>query len=296
MPVISLASGRVLEIHARLGDTVSKGQLLLKCRARTSRRRFPITGRPWPTKCWRARNWTAPSCCSTRAPSRRKIWKWPQDTEDKAKVTVETTPEHLACWAPTPTIRPRSSTIIAPVSGVITDQQVTQAAGTQGLASPNAFTISDLSHVWIVCDVYENNLSFVQTGRVRRYSAERLSEPGVPRADRATSDRSSIPIIRTAKVRLEVDNPGGLMRLGMFVTATFHGPQSRCTPPCRPRRFCICTTATGSIVPARRQNVPPRGSDRRHHAAGQHAGGASGIIPETQVVTDALVLENTAEQ
>ena len=41
----------------------------------------------------------------------------------------------------------------APISGVITDQQVTAASGTQGLASPNAFTISDLSHVWVMCDV-----------------------------------------------------------------------------------------------------------------------------------------------
>ena len=32
------------------------------------------------------------------------------------------------------------------------------------------------------------------------------------------------PNIRTAKVRIEVENPG-LMRPGMFVTATFHGPQ-----------------------------------------------------------------------
>jgi membrane fusion protein, heavy metal efflux system len=33
VPVISLASGRVVEIKARLGDVVKKGQLLLKCRA-----------------------------------------------------------------------------------------------------------------------------------------------------------------------------------------------------------------------------------------------------------------------
>src|SRR5206468_5071285 len=46
----------------------------------------------------------------------------------------------------------------APVSGVITDQQVTNAAGVAGLNSPNPFTISDLSRVWILCDVYENDL------------------------------------------------------------------------------------------------------------------------------------------
>ena len=56
------------------------------------------------------------------------------------------------------------------------------------------------------------------------------------------------PNIRTAKVRLEVENPG-LMRLGMFVTATFHGETAERMPRCRPPRFCTCTTANGSIRP-----------------------------------------------
>ena len=55
--------------------------------------------------------------------------------------------------------------IVAPASGVITEQNVTNAAGVQSLDnSPNLFTISDLSHVWIVCDVYENDLPTVRVG------------------------------------------------------------------------------------------------------------------------------------
>jgi cobalt-zinc-cadmium efflux system membrane fusion protein len=104
---------------------------------------------------------------------------------------------------------------------VITDQQVTTAAGVAGLNSPNPFTISDLSNVWVLCDVYENDLAGVQVGQ----SAEiRLN--AYP--DRTFSGRISNvgpvldPNLRTAKVRVEVRNPG-LMRVGMFVTATFHG-------------------------------------------------------------------------
>src|SRR4029077_6971035 len=109
--------------------------------------------------------------------------------------------------------------IVAPVSGVITDQQVTTAAGVAGLKPPNPFTISDLSNVWVLCDVYENDLAGVQVGQ----SAEiRLN--AYP--DRTFSGRLSNlgpvrdPNLRTAKVRVEVRNPG-LMRVGMFVTATF---------------------------------------------------------------------------
>ena len=54
--------------------------------------------------------------------------------------------------------------IFAPISGIITDQQVTNASGVQGLGSPNPFTISDLTYVWIICDVYENDLDAVHVG------------------------------------------------------------------------------------------------------------------------------------
>ena len=69
--------------------------------------------------------------------------------------------------------------IIAPISGVITDQQVTNASGVQGLSGPNPFTISDLSYVWIVCDVYENDLDAVRVGDYCRRPSQRLSQPGL---------------------------------------------------------------------------------------------------------------------
>ena len=53
------------------------------------------------------------------------------------------------------------------------------------------------------------------------------------------------PNIRTAKVRLEVENPG-LMRVGMFVTATSTAKPRNVTQPCRPPPFCTSTTVSGS--------------------------------------------------
>src|SRR6202044_1186855 len=108
----------------------------------------------------------------------------------------------------------------APISGVITDQQVTNASGFQSLSSANPFTISDLSNVWILCDVYENDLASVKLGdkaNVRLNAYPDKDFTGV------VSNIGSIldPNLRTAKVRIEVRNYG-LMRPGMFATATFH--------------------------------------------------------------------------
>src|SRR6202040_2771611 len=81
-----------------------------------------------------------------------------------AKVDVENTTERLRVLGGDINHPAAIVDIVAPVSGVITDQQVTAAAGTQGLSSPNPFTISDLSNVWILCDVYENDLPNVHVG------------------------------------------------------------------------------------------------------------------------------------
>jgi membrane fusion protein, heavy metal efflux system len=112
--------------------------------------------------------------------------------------------------------------IKAPIAGVITDQQVTNAAGVTALGQ-NPFTISDLTRLWIICDVFENDLAHVHLGepadiRLNAYPDQKVTG--------TISNITPIldPDIRTAKVRVEVRNPG-LMLPGMFVTATFHGRQ-----------------------------------------------------------------------
>jgi cobalt-zinc-cadmium efflux system membrane fusion protein len=179
---------------------------------------------------------------------------------------------------------------------VVTDQLVTAAAGTQGLASPNAFTISDLSHVWIMCDVYENDLSFVHLGEFADIKLNAF--PGRTFRGRIGNIGSILdPNIRTAKVRLEIENPG-LMRLGMFATAVFHASQKvvRATVPASAvlhlhDRDWVYTPVDGANGEFRRlevvggRMVPP---DRQEIN--------SGLRPGDRVVRDALILQNTAEQ
>jgi cobalt-zinc-cadmium efflux system membrane fusion protein len=144
-----------------------------------------------------------------------------EEAEESSKIDVATALNHLRVLGANVDFPAAIVDIHAPASGVITDQQVTAAAGTQGLASPNAFTISDLSRVWILCDVYENDLPFVRLGE---YADLHLNAyPDLALKGRIGNISPILdPNLRTAKVRLEVRNPG-VLRLGMFVTATFHG-------------------------------------------------------------------------
>jgi len=294
VPVISIASGRVVEIRARLGDTVKKGQLLLRVQsadiaaAYSDYRKAVADELLANTQFERAKGLYDHGAISLND------FQVAQGTENKAKVDVETTAEHLRVLG-APLDHPSGIVdIVAPVAGVITDQQVTNAAGIQGLSSTNPFTISDLTYVWILCDVYENDLSNVRQGdsadvRLNAYPDQvvtgRVSNIG------AVLD----PNIRTAKVRIEVKN-SGKMRPGMFVTATFRGQtkESHASVPASAilhlhdrdwaylpaggNKFKRVAIVSGEILPNNMQEV------------------ISGLKPGDQVVSNALVLQNTVEQ
>jgi len=163
-----------------------------------------------------------------------------------------------------------------------------------GLGSPNPFTISDLSYVWILCDVYENDLPNVHVGetaeiRLNAYPGQTFNghiNNVLPVLD---------PTLRAAKVRIEVRNPG-LMRVGMFVTAAFHGQKKE-------THALVPATAILHLHDRNWIYVPVAGKKFRRVevVAGSMLSGnmqevTSGIKPGEQVVQNALVFQNTVEQ
>jgi cobalt-zinc-cadmium efflux system membrane fusion protein len=294
VPVISLASGRVIEINARLGDSVTKGQLLLKVQSADISGAYSDYQQAIADEALARKQFERSKRLYERGAIAQKDLEVAESTEAKAQVTIKTTLEHLRVLGVDPDHPSPIVEITAPVSGVITDQQVTNSAGVQGLGSPSPFTISDLSHVWIVCDVFENDLVNVHLGetaeiRLNAYPGRAL-----------TGTISNIgpvldPNIRTAKVRIEVQNPG-LMRPGMFVTATFHGQQKE-------TRAAVPATAILHLHDRDWVYVPAQGKQfRRVEVVGGEMlpGGLqeliSGIAPGQQVMANALELQNTVQQ
>lgn len=221
VPVISLASGRVVEIKGRLGDLVKKGQVLMTVQSADISGAYSDYLQAMADESLAAKQFERSKLLYEHGAIAKSNLEIAETAEDKAKVTVKTALEHLHVLGASPDHPSPIIEIRAPVSGVITDQQVTSSAGVQALSTPNPFTISDLTHVWIVCDVFENDLADVHVGqtaeiRLNAYPGKVIS--GVISNIGPILD----PNIRTAKVRIEVENPG-LMRIGMFVTAIFHG-------------------------------------------------------------------------
>ena len=248
VPVVSLASGRVMAIHTRLGDTVQKGQLLMTIRSDDvsggySKYRMAVADEILA----RAQYERAKDLYEHGAIALNDL-QVAQDTEDKAKVAVETAAEHLRLLGNDPDKPNFMVDIFAPTSGVITDQQVTTGSLVQAYNTPYPFTISDLSSIWVVCDVYENDLATVRLGDTAEITLN--AYPDRMFKGRVSNIGSILdPNIRTAKVRIEVQNPG-IMRLGMFVRPPSAVKPRRCTPSSRHPPSCTCTIAILSFVPA----------------------------------------------
>jgi cobalt-zinc-cadmium efflux system membrane fusion protein len=221
VPVISLASGRIVEIGARLGDTVKKGQVLLRVRSDDISSGFSDYQKAVADEILARNQLERSKQLYEHGAIALNDLEIAQDSEDKAKVDLKTTTEHLHLLGADLDHPSGIVEIVAPVSGVITDQQVTNAAGVQALSSTNPFTISDLSTVWVVCDVYENDMTNVHLGETAEIRLN--AYPGrVLKGTIGNFGAILDPSLRTEKVRIEVSNPG-FLRVGMFVTATFHG-------------------------------------------------------------------------
>jgi cobalt-zinc-cadmium efflux system membrane fusion protein len=293
VPVISLASGRVVGIYARLGDTVEKGQLLLRVRSDDVSGGFSDYRKAVADEALARAQLERTKDLYDHGANSMNDLQVAQDTEDKAKVDLETTAEHLRLLGNDPKKFNNVVDISASVSGVITDQQVTNAAGVQALGV-NPFTISDLSHVWVLCDVYENDLGFARLGENAEIHLN--AYPDLALQGRIGNIGAILdPNLRTAKVRLEVQNPG-MLRLGMFVTATFYGPKKE-------PRTTVPATAILHLHDRDWVYVPIEGGRVRRVEVtggkmlpGNQQEVDSGLRPGQQVVVNALDLQATVEQ
>jgi len=109
----------------------------------------------------------------------------------------------------------------APITGVITGR--TANLGQVASMGQELFVVTDLSQVWVIGDLYEQDFQTVHVG-----SEAALTTPAYPNL--TLSGRVSYidprvdPQSRTAKVRVEVPNTEGRLRLGMYVTLAFTTP------------------------------------------------------------------------
>jgi len=293
VPVISLASGRVVDIRARLGDTVKKNQVLLRVRSDDISGGFDAYHKAISDELLARKQLDRAKDLYQHGAIAQQDLEVAQDTEDDAKTTLDTAMEHLRLLGSDPDNPKGIVDILAPVSGVVTDQEVTNAAFVQAYSTPNPFTISDLSSVWIVCDVFENDMANVRVGQPAEIKLNAYPDQTLKGT---VSNIGSIldPTIRTAKVRIEVANPGGMMRPGMFGSVILYGKEKR----------SYTAVPASAIVHLHDRDwvyVPVQGKFKRVEVvSGEQLPNnmqeiLSGLQPDQQVVSNAVNLQNVID-
>ena len=295
VPVISLASGRVVDIRARLDDHVKKGDLLLKVQS-------PDITNAFDTYLKATNDYQLANKAFIRAKDLYDhgaialgMLEQAEDTQRNAQADLNAAEQQLNTLGISKDHPSSVVPVYAPISGVIVAQNVTNAsaAGVTFAGTSNVFTIADLSVIWIICDVYENDIPRLQVGQVAQIRINAYPDRVL------TGHISDIgpvldPSIRTAKVRIEVPNPG-ILKLGMFVTATLESKTTevRAVVPAsailhlrdRDWVFVPATDSQFKRVEVNSGNMLPGGKQEI----------TSGIEPGQQVVESALRLETMLE-
>lgn len=111
----------------------------------------------------------------------------------------------------------KSLTVYAPNQGVVTHLMVRE--GMEVDPGQNLYTIADLSRVWVIADVYENELPWVAAGQAAHVELSYL--PGEDREGEVTYVYPFLdPKTRTARVRIELANPDQLLKPDMYANVT----------------------------------------------------------------------------
>ena len=296
VPVITLANGRVFNLKTRLDDNVKKGQFLFSIQSPDISSAFnaylkTVNDEQLANKAYlRAEDLFKHGAIS------QAMVEQADDSERDAKADLTAAEQLLAVLGVDKNHPSTLVDVYAPISGVIIGQNVTNsaAAGVSLSGSATAFTIADLSTVWILCDVYENDIPKIKLGQEARFTLD--AYPDRPIIGHI-SDIGPVldPSLRTAKVRIQVSNPG-ILKLGMFGAATF-------TSLKKESHAAVPADAVLHLHDRDWVYVPAGGNHfkRTEVRAGKMLDGnrqeiLSGVTPGQKVVTNALLLETAGNQ
>jgi cobalt-zinc-cadmium efflux system membrane fusion protein len=219
--VTSLGGGRIIDLKVKLGDSVTKGQTLLVISSPDLAAAMSDYQKAAADEVLSRKALGRAQLLYDKGAIAAKDLETAQDLDDKAKVDVSTAEQHVRVLGADPAHPSPLIDLRAPVAGTIVEQNVAGFEGVKSLDNtPNLFTIADLDEVWVVCDVFENDLGDVHVGD----SAEiRLNAFGDRMFRGTVVDISRVldPNTRSAKVRIVLPNGDGMLRPGMFAVAKF---------------------------------------------------------------------------
>ena len=117
-----------------------------------------------------------------------------------------------------------TTTVVSPIAGIVTAR--TANPGTSVDPATPLITVVDLSTVWVVGDLYERDFSRVSVGTPATVTTTAFPDQKIM-GKVAYIDPQVRPETRTARMRVEIPNPGQQLRLGMYAEVNVQAPGAR---------------------------------------------------------------------
>jgi membrane fusion protein, heavy metal efflux system len=177
-----------------------------------------------------------------------------------------------------------ATNVPAPIDGVVTERGAN--VGLNVDPATKLFTVVDLSTVWVVADLYEKDFSRVRVGSETAITTSARPELTL-RGRVSYVDPQVSADTRTAKVRIEVPNPVGELRLGMYAEVVVAGAPGMSTP--RVPRNAVQNVGDRTVVYLANPKEPGRFIEREvrlGQASGEQVEIVSGVQPGDVVVTE----------
>lgn len=231
--VTSLVSGRVMQVRAELGQRVMLNEVLATvyspelADAQTAFISAKANRDAHGLKLTRTQRLYA-----IGAASREELERMTAEASEmdraletaRSRLVLLGIPEDRAQRLATPADVVTAFDVKAPVAGIVTKRGAN--VGLNVDQSSPLFTVTDLSTVWVVADLYERD--FASVGLGSPVTVTTMAYPGLELKGRVDYiDPQVQPETRTAKLRVEVPNSGNRLRLGMFVEASIGTRASR---------------------------------------------------------------------
>jgi cobalt-zinc-cadmium efflux system membrane fusion protein len=134
-----------------------------------------------------------------------------ESSADAIRILGITDPETIVTKPPSPEIP-----LYSPVSGEVVERMCS-AGQLLAAGATQCFTLSDMSSVWILVNIYQNDVAYVHLGDPVAISNE--SYPDVVRGKIEYISPALDPNTRTLQARVEAPNPGERLKKEMYVTA-----------------------------------------------------------------------------
>ncbi len=212
-------SGQIVSVQASLGDRVTAGQTLLTLKSlemAEAANRFRLSKTKLALA--EANMMRIRTLVDKKIVARKELLQ--AETDYKiAQTELQNDQERLSLYGASSSKVQSSSynkaslMVPAPISGTITEKHA--IVGELSDPSKSLFTVVDLSSIWVVVDIYEKDLAKVRTGQRATVTVD--AYPDVKLTGHVTYIADVLDAAtRTLKVRVEVPNPGRMLKPEMF--------------------------------------------------------------------------------